>query len=355
MAKKKFFRLVYTAIVVLLTSTFFISSCTVPVGVDKGIAGITPTPVTPSATPLVCPPQDITSQDDLEISSTFLVVLFDQSSVENNTLEYSDGKKTGNVVEFINDFIPKIMGPGDQYSIFKMGYINYDDALFYRYSSKVSKAPKIVTPPAQYNTLTPVPSPTPFPGGSVMKNLADQNMYEATVTAQVATATQLAFEYQCHVNAFDSDAQATATGWSVTKTAVATEISSQLQNASTPSVSISPTPFADTVYEGLLDASVDFENQCSGYHRCILLIFDDMHDWRNTAPGEKVPFSNISLGNVDVISVMSNCPVIFSPTCTQVQGLWTDQLKRFGAKSVTYINGSNLEDTLIQDLGDKNQ
>ncbi len=270
-------------------------------------------------------------------------------------MKYLDGRTTGDAFAFIKDVLPELLGPGDQYSIFRLGYRSYEAARVDRYSSKIMESPQIGATPAPYAILPSITPPIIYTDEAVLQKIKDENAYKTAVAEQQATATQQDFEYHCNIAAFDNMFAATATMWSVTQTAVSTEISSKLDEASTPPAVALQTPFADTVYEGLSEATVDFEAQCSHYDKCALLIIDDLYDWRNTTPDHKIPDLHINLKNVEIISIMPNCTDIYQPSCKNTQNLWTDELKGFGAKSVEYVNGNgnenSLEEYLIETIG----
>ncbi|MBE0683141.1 MAG: hypothetical protein IH589_14620 [Anaerolineales bacterium] len=328
----------------------FVSSC--KVGNVSDITGITPTPMTPSPTPRVCPPNiNLDGLDGLKIQPTFIVVLFDANSIYTKPIEYISGKKTTDAMEFVGKILPELLGPGDQYSIFSLGFRHYEAAKLDRYSSKISEAPEIVSTPEPHITLTIIPTPTI--SGAVLENQVAKNEYEENVDSQNATATQSAFEYNCELLAYDTTYKLTATAWGVTKQAEANEIATQIvvaQSDREEKIQIMETPFApDNVYEGLSHVTVDFENQCKNYDRCILILFDDLVDWRPDTPD----YLDINLEGVDVISILPQCEDIIQPSCKRVQDIWRPLFVSYKAKSVEYYNGERLEEALINYFGGK--
>lgn len=316
------------------------------------ITGITATPMTPSPTPRICPPNiDLGSLDGLEIEPTFIIVLFDANSISSDSLEYVNKEKTSDVMSFIGEILPKLLGPGDQYSIFSLGFRHYEAAKLDRYNSKITEAPEIVATPKLHETLTPIPTPTL--SDAVLENQVSKNEYISNVEAQNATATQSAFEYDCEIAAYDATYKVTATAWSVTKQAEANEIATQImiaQNDREEKIKALETPFAlDNVYEGLSHVTVDFENQCKDYERCLLIIFDDLAEWRSVTPD----YLHINLENVEVISVLPQCEDIIQPSCKHIQDLWNPLFDSYKAKSVEYYNGERLEESLINYFGGK--
>lgn len=344
----KVFRILAGAI---FSISHVLSSCQFP-GVSE-ITGITPTPthpITPSPTLRICPPNiDLESLPTLGIDPTFIVVLYDPNSIAGDTLEFANGDKTGNVMNFIGQVLPKILGPGDEYSIFSLGFRGYEAAKLDRYNSKITNAPEIVDTPRPHETLTAIPTPTL--SGAVLENQVAKNEYDSAVEAQSGTATQSAFEYNCEVLAYETTHKVTATAWSVTKQAEADEIATQIVAAQADreiKLQALETPFApNNVFEGLSHVTIDFENQCKNYDRCILLIFDNLTDWRNETPD----YLNINLENVEVISVLAQCEDIIQPSCKKIQDKWTPLLESYGVKSVNYYNGERLEEFLLTYLG----
>jgi len=357
MNRKYFAKTLLIVGTILMMAALVITGCDTPINIASSVTGITPTPVTPSPTPRICPPDiNLNGLEPLKTTPTFIVVLFDANSTRENVLEYANGEKTADVMDFVGTVLPKVLGPGSQYSLFSLGYRGYEAAKFDRYSSKITESPEIVETPAPYSTLTPIPTPTT--SDAVLENQVAKNEYEVAVSAQQATATQLAFEDNCEVMVYDSTYKATATAWSVTKQAEEDEIAVQISNARQErenDIRVIETPFAtNNVYEGLAHVTVDFESQCQYYDRCVLLIFDDLTDWRNAGPNNKIPDLHINLDGVEVLSVLSQCEDIIQPSCVKTQNLWTDEFTDvFGAEKVDYHNGERLEEFLIETLGGK--
>lgn len=335
----------------LLISTFgmlLLSSCTR--NTVEGLTGITATPVTFSPTPRICPPNtNLASLPGLEIDSTFIVVLFDPNSVGLGSFEYSNGEATSDVLGFIGKILPEILGPGDQYSMFSLGFQNYESAKLDRYNSKIDSAPEIVATPIPPEILTPIPTPTL--SDAVLENQVGKNKLEATVIAQNATATQNAFNYYCELAIYESTYKVTATAWGVTKQAEANEIATQIVKAREEreeKILTIETPFAgENVYEGLSHVTVDFENQCKDYNRCVLIVFDNLEDWRIETPD----YLHVNFDGVEIVSVLPQCEDIIQPSCKEIQNLWTPQFLSMDAKSIEYYNGERLEENLIKYFG----
>jgi len=346
--QKKASTFVNLALIFVLT-TLMLMSCSI--GGIENITGITATPATPSSTPRICPDVNLEGLDGLELTPTFIIILFDPDSTNGATLEYLTTESTSDVMDFIGIFLPKVLGAGSQYSIFSLGFRTYEAAKLDRYTSKIMRAPEIVATPVPHSTLTPVSTPTL--SGAVLQRQESKNQYNATVTAQYATATQLAFEDNCQKAVYDSMHKATATQWSVTEQAEAMEIATQVEMARINrenNSAVIETPFAsNNVYEGLSHVTVDFEYQCENYERCILLIFDDLTDWR----GETPDYLHINLQNVEVVSVIPQCEDIIQPSCRSIQDKWLPLFESYGVKSVEYHNGARLEEFLLNYIGGK--
>lgn len=341
---------VYFVTTVLVFAGLLISSCNLD---TSTITGITPTPIPPSPTLRVCPPTALlNNEDDLKIHPKLIVILFDpNSTMGRKVLEYADGSKTMDILEFLDHLLPNILGPGDQVSLFSLGFRSYNAARLDRYISKISDSPHIVSTPSYPETLTPIPLPTKSNVG--LEEYQGKIEHETAVAAQYATATQIVFEYQCALQDYQNIYQATATQWSATKEVEANAISTQIQALRAATPQAKETPFAyNNVYEGLAHVTVDFGNLCGSYERCILLIFDDLNDWRNSSSRNDIPsYLKINLKKVEVLAILPQCGDIFEPTCKATQDLWTDEIKSVGASRVDYYNGDRLKQILIDQLG----
>lgn len=339
---------------VFFLCTIMLLSCS-PKAIE-GITGITATPITPSPTPRICPNINLDPASGLKVTRTFIVVLFDKNSTENQqVLEDLDGQKTGDVVGFIDKLLPQVLGSGDEYSIFQLGFRTYEGARYDRYSAQISNAPDIFPTPQSHQTLTPVATPRLGEGTPGLVIIQQKNHYGTAIAQQYATSTQLAFEDLCKISAYATAYQSTNVAWTVTNQAISTEIATNIAENTTSTPVIIETPFAGQVlYEGLSHASIDFESQCSQYDRCILLIIDDLIDWRNTQPGNEIPdYLDFNLKAVEVIVVLPNCRDLQQPSCTRIKDLWTDEFILFGAKNpIVYLNGDRLEERLLQLIGD---
>ena len=352
---KKESGLFHLLLLVVAFVAMIVSSCSLDKTIED-ITGVTPTATFPSPTPRICPEINFDPASGLKVTRTLIVVLFDEDSSENQkTLEYVDGQKTDDVAGFVDAFLPKVLGPGDEYSIFHLGYRSYEGARYGRHSARISEAPDIFPTPQSHETLTPMATPAIGQGTPGLVIIQQKNQYGTAVANQYATSTQLAFEDLCEINAYATAYHSTNVAWTVTNQAVSTEIATSVVRDTVNTPIAIETPFAeDVLYEGLSHASVDFSSLCSQYDKCVLLIIDDLIDWRNTGPKNKIPdYLNFNLRNVKVIVVIPTCRDLNAPICTRLQNLWTDEFITFGSKNpITYLNGDRLEERLLQLLGD---
>lgn len=310
-----------------------------------------PTP-TISPTPRICPTDvQFLSGDDLKVTPTLFIVIFDKSDAINSIgFEYKDKTRTVDTFEFINKLIPEISGPGDQYSLFQFGYYDYKYARLGGYESRLVNSPLLnFETPTPYLTATPYSTPD-YSEMEDIERMAEQNEYKNQVEDQNSEVEQALFEEQCYMTIVKSSIDATATAWSVTKSAEVTEIAAQLigdqPNTAQPTPVVTQFPY-DEVYFGLRHVSTDFNYLCEKYEKCILLIFDDLIDWRNPSKSNLIPEDiDYRLDNVNVIAVISDCAPIQDPECQERIERWDSKLKSLGAVSTKYFDGSRLEERL---------
>lgn len=345
-----------TSLIILVVFLFIssvLSSCKPVTNTTEPGNGflITATPITPSPTKRICNPNNVyTISTPPQYSPILLVVLFNPNL--DNNLQYRDGKSTSNPLEFIQNALPNILFSGDQYAIFELGYKSYEAAQLGRDSF-----PRINEPPSRamfqgQATLTTIPTTTKTLEG--LQEMQRQGQYDATVTAQIATVTEMAFIDRCEKEKFVNEAYATETAWSATQTLVGNEIATQASGIENDHPLLE-TPYSqDVVYEGLSHATIVFNNLCDKFSRCVLLIISDMKDYRAGFKG-MIQDGNIDLTNVEIITVMPNCEDIFQPSCTDLENIWRNEFLLANAKTVyPLMNGDNLESYLIDKLrGDR--
>ena len=76
----------------------------------------------PSATPTCAPNIQLSTPEGWDTSSRFIVFLFDPRFTGNQQLELLSGEKIQDIPFFVSKIIPVLMKPGDQVSVFQLGY-----------------------------------------------------------------------------------------------------------------------------------------------------------------------------------------------------------------------------------------
>jgi len=302
-----------------------------------------------------------------------IVILFKSQSNGAQDLELSNGEHAPDIPSFVNRIIPGIMEPGDQISVFQLGYQKYEDARVTRLFSYISR-PQLYDTPSIDKILPAIIKPmgTPQPG---LIGIATSNGYHAQLTAVAATATANKVEYDCNIAFWNNNAQFTATAWEPIQTAelatisgkAATEISNFKQGngggkASHPSYEL---------YDGLVNAASDIGDSttgCQNYNSCTLVIIDDLLPWVDNPPTNPPTNLQIDLSQVsNLYVIMPNCESINQPSCKTFQNYWNDEFKRFIVKSTSvapvtpvtpvvpvtpvYWNGDHVETKLLNAIG----
>lgn len=343
-----------TLILLILISTA-ITGCSI--SGQKLISLPTATPVTPTPTPRICKTSIVPfDQDAMVLHPKFIVVLYDLSSTEGNyALEYGDSARTTDLFTFFENTFPDLLSSGDEITFFSLGY-KYDDYNFARqekYTSRIQNPPNMQPSPTPISTF--VPLATPVDTGETLKDIQNQNNFKATATVYAAEATQVAFDHGCAMQEWEGVYSATHEYFSSTQEAEATAISTQIRGIAQSTPRVQATPFDyENVYEGLSHASTAMKGKCSEYERCILVIFDDMHDWRNASEKNEMPeYMKIRLDNVEVITVMPQCLDIYQPDCAKNITLWQSELTDAGASRIEFLNGDRLKAKLFDLIGEK--
>lgn len=342
---------------------------------------LTPLPsstVTPTATPspTLCPTL-INQQSPglVSLSPVFVVVLYD------------DEQTSFNSMELMTNVIQKVAAPGDGLAMVQSGYFSdqFDISKTIVLTSPLLEVPDIVLSPTSISTLTPqaiqakegtpVPPSTPDISDLTIFNAAETqtafpvlatqtiNAYktqvsetevaaQSTSTASFATATEIAVLNQCAGILWDNAYADLDAEWQATKAANQMDFLTQIAGTLEPQKDISrPTPHAGTdLYGGLASASLIFSNYCQDdtFSRCILIILDDLYDWRPKPP----PKLEIQFDNVDVISILMSCSETYSPSslCQPAQEHWTPQFQLFGANTIQYHNNQDIENFLVGEI-----
>ena len=355
--KKAFYR--FITIVLPLAFIFLTLMSCGPEGI--GLITHTPTPPTPSLTPTPTkrdcpPPAGIITPERATIPSYLVIVLYDPDEPR-GAMDYVNGQNTSNVLDFIREVFQNIVQPGDHYAAFRLGCRDYSCARVINNNSPTLEAPLIAATPSPQSTLTPASTPTfARTEPSLFEKTQSARDYGATLTVQAATATEMAFEDDCAQIDWEESYAAQNAAWEATKAAAGAEFLAQIEsdlNTYQSDVDDVPTPYDPHVlFEGLRDATIILQNECSKYDKCVLIIFDDLEEWRMDADGypDKPENMEIDFTNTEIITVMLRCADIYQPDCRDVQNIWTPEFDSYGSLSVEYCNGKDLEEFLINYL-----
>jgi len=256
---------------------------------------------------------------------------------------------------FFENTFPDLLKSGDEITFYSLGY-KYDDynlARQWKFTSRIKNPPNMQPSPTSISTY--IPLATPVDTGETLKDIQNQNNFKATATVYAAEATQVAFDHGCAMQEWEGIYSATQEIFLSTQEAEATAISTQIRGIAQGTPRVQATPFDyENVYEGLSHASTAMKGKCSEYERCILVIFDDMHDWRNASEKNEMPeYMKIRLDNVEVITVMPQCLDIYQPDCAKNITLWQSELTEVGVSRIEFINGDRLKTKLVDLIGAK--
>lgn len=322
---------------------------------DPGYATWTPSP----SMTATCNPNMSLSTPDNWGKERLIVVLFDPRSeqvVGDQFLEMENKEKTQDVKSFIKEIAPRLLKPGDQLSVFQMGYPDYDDAVVVRLYSYVA-VPQLYNTPSPREALTPLP-PTdiPTPG---LKAVATHNYVVEQSTKRAGTETANASIYGCEIIIWNTIVKLTATAWETTATAEIGDLGRTLDDEwnayyDPDKVDARGKPFSNNplyygdLYYGLSFASEVFQGKCKEFKDCILLIVDDLG-----IPGIYTPTNlSIDLSDVKIYAVIPHCRFIDQPNCTDLRNYWNSEFVKFGTGEVKeYWNGTRIEINLLDAIG----
>jgi len=340
---------------------------------------------TPSAT--ACPTQiNALSPNLVSLSPVLVVVLFDSEQTPFDPLD------------LINNVMSKAAEPGDALAMFRSGYRwhQFDLSKVVVHDSPKLNVPDIILSPTSINSLTPQPTST-LRSSATPQNTPDVSevdifsrsqtqtafpdhatqtveVYESqikmteiaaesTEAAIMATATEIAALNHCAELVWNEEFAEIDANWQDQKATHRADFLTQIAGTIVPSDKSTqtdslptPTPYTQAeVFDGLTSASLVFSNLCNeeDFNRCILIILDNLHDWRHDAAREDlIAEFEIKLDNVEVISILANCSETYSPSklCGPAQDLWTPQFISYGASSVQYHNNRDLTNFLIEEI-----
>lgn len=185
--KHKFFSSLVIVISILALS---IGSCS-----PQPPTGVVTHTFTPSLTP-TCLPVSLSTPEGWRISSHLYVIIYDPRSTENGVLGFENRETTQDVVAFIRKLAPELMNPGDQLSIFQLGYSLYEAAQVTRISSYTT-IPPLYNTPSPGSTLTPLPEPTIAGGFGPIQATNQAKMIQ---TQRAFVEEQFDSEYNCQKN-----------------------------------------------------------------------------------------------------------------------------------------------------------
>ncbi|MBW8011640.1 MAG: hypothetical protein FVQ83_10440 [Chloroflexi bacterium] len=272
-------------------------------------------------------------------------------------MEYSDGGSTSNVLDFIRVVFSNTVLSGNRYAIFRMGYLNYGNARVLNDDSPTLDAPRIAPTPSSQFTLTPI-STHNTEGESVLGLPGTESAHKTAVAVQDVTSTVMAFVDDCAQEDWIGNYATQNAEWEATKAAAESQFLTQIAadiEVFEEQVDSLPTPTGpNMVYEGLGQATVVFQNECIDYSRCILIVFDDLTDWRVDEEGNLVRPSNIeiNLSGIEIFSILLSCLDDYQPECVEVQDKWRSEFEYFGAApgQIEFHNGEALEAILNEYL-----
>lgn len=211
-----------------------------------------------------------------------------------------------------------------------------------RDASRIITAPDLVSTPAPPEIYTAIPAPTK--SGVVIADVIATNEYATQVAQQYATATQMALSYQCQQNIYNDLYKATEVAWDLTQIAEKARINGSILTVQPNSANnnIERPLGGNNVYEGLSHVTVDLNSRCPDYSRCVLIVIDDLDDWRPQKP----EYLSIDLEGYEVVLVIPSCSDIVSPECNKIQNKWMPQFTNIfhsEAKNITFANSLGSE------------
>lgn len=339
---------IYSSLMVAISLLVFsIASC----GLDQPNGVVTYTP-TASLTP-TCLPVSLSTPDGWTTSSNLFVIIYDPRSTENGLLGFSNREETQDVTVFIRKVAPELMKPGDQLSIFQLGYSLYEASQVTRLSSYTT-IPPLYNTPSPGSTLTPLPAPTIIGGfGPVQAT----NQARIIQTQKAIVEAQFESEYNCQKKYWNENVGATASIWEITATAEIADLNSRLnadfdrflKNSEELEVPFKTNElYYGGVYDGLSFVTRIFQSDgagCDKYTSCTLIIIDDLHVWERNNPNNL----SIELGGVDIYIIMPNCRDVDNTSCQESITYWNAEFENFGvATPPKYWNGDRAEINLLE-------
>jgi hypothetical protein len=125
--KIKILLLVFIA---LSLSGLILVSCQLPFKIpfiQSGLSTLMPPTLTPSPyETATCPSNmQLSTPIGVNISTTMYVIVYDPSSKVNPGLDLSNGTRVSDTSQFVSKIIPDLVKPGDEISVFRIGFDSY--------------------------------------------------------------------------------------------------------------------------------------------------------------------------------------------------------------------------------------
>jgi hypothetical protein len=307
-------------------------------------ATLTPAPV---GSPTCPANMQLSTPIGVDQSTRMVVILYDPHADINPGLDLTSGERLTNIPEFVTRIIPDLAGPGDQISVFQLGFDSYTASRVTRQFSYLTSYPQLYVAPSLV-TFTPLPPTTEPTAG--FGEVATKNAARIQGTARaIAEAANLAI-YNCQVAYYNENISATGTAWIQMKSAdisaISTAAASDMLTVTPSIININELAYGG-VYYGLYFATVDILADCKKYDECDLIIVDDLHVYGRHNP-LKLP---IALNGVNLYVIMPNCRDLNQPDCTELQDYWTTEFQGFGISNINYWNGVRAEINLLDGIG----
>jgi hypothetical protein len=346
---KKEFRTKSSLLILIIT--FILSACNINTNIGPAISTWTPSP---SATPTCIPDIGLSTPEGWGRSRIIVILYDDRPIADGLYLQLENGKTTENPSVFIKSILPKLIKPGDQISIFQLGYSSFDDAIVSRVFSYTSLPELFNTPPPPI--IIPSNSPVTLTPG--FGYVATQNALTQEAKAIIATNSANESDYRCAVDYWNSVVQQTATTWDTIATAEISDITNKMNKEfeiynSEEGKGNREKPYRTNelyyggIYYGLSFATSVFGKQCQNEIECILLIIDDLNVYEENNPDNL----DIDLKGVKTITAMYNCRYIDQPECAPTQEYWNDEFSKFGVLETNYWDGSRAESNILDYIG----
>jgi hypothetical protein len=322
---------------------FVLSSCipSTPLAEElTATASVVASPTCPDVNPLSTP-------DSVIPPTKFIVMLYDPRVQVDSTLQLASGDGLSDVAQFVKRILPDMLGPGDQISVFQLGYGSYTEARVTRQFSFLTNYPQLYVAPS-LETLTPLaPTGVPTPG---FEAVATSNEFRVQSTQRAIQESAQQARYKCDLAYYDLNVKSTATAWHEAKVSDAGALSTAMAadfTKATPSTSENNELKHGGLYFGLTFATNDFQADCSKYDECDLVLVDDLQHFGHIIPAGVA----IALPKVNLYVIMPNCRDLNQPDCADLQAYWTPQFKSFGVSKITYWNGLRAELNLLGAMG----